>query len=103
MLLAWWFLALLIAAAAGFLVLAIGLGIRRRRRRRTGRPIISGWRLAARRASLAFATVVFTLAAVAAAVNDHHSHIPRFPAPFRDLSPRLLNHPVAAQAAMAGP
>ena len=101
MLLAWWFLALLIAAAAGFPLLTLGLGIRRRRRRRGGRPIISGWRLAARRASLAFATLVFTLAAIAAGVNDHYSYIPSFHALFGDVSPDLVSQPVAARSAVA--
>src|SRR5438067_1466613 len=101
MLLAWWFLALLISAAAGFPLAAVGFGIRRRRRRRTGRPVMSGWRLAARRLTLGFGTVVFTLAAVAAAVNDHYSYIPSFHALFGDVSPDLVSHPVAARAELA--
>ena len=101
MLLAWWFLALLIAAAAGTPLLWIGLGVRRRRRRRAGRAVISGWRLPVRRLSLAFGTVVFTLAAIAAAVNDHYSYIPSFHALFGDVSPDLVSHPVAARSAVA--
>ena len=99
MLLAWWFLASLIAAAAGLPLLWIGLGIRRHRRRKAGRPIISGWRLPARRLMLAFGTVVFTLASIAAAVNDHYSYIPSFHALFGDVSPDLVSHPVAARSA----
>ena len=101
MLLAWWFLALLIAAAAGIPLLGLGLAVRRRRRRRTGRPVISGWRLTARRASLVCGTVVFALAAVAAGVNDHYSYIPSFHALFGDVSPDLVSHPVAARSALA--
>ena len=89
MLLAWWFLALLIAVAAGLPVLAVVLGIRRRLRRRAGRPVIYGWRLAARRTSLALGTLIFGLAATAAGVNDHYSYIPSFHALFGDVSPDL--------------
>src|SRR5205085_7749204 len=101
MLLAWWFLALLIAVAAGLPVLAVVLGIRRRLRRRAGRPVIYGWRLAARRTSLALGTLIFGLAATAAGVNDHYSYIPSFHALFGDVSPDLVSHPVAARAARA--
>ena len=101
MLLAWWFLALLIAVAAGLPVLAVVLGIRRRLRRRAGRPVIYGWRLAARRTSLALGTLIFGLAATAAGVNDHYSYIPSFHALFGDVSPDLVSHPVAARAAVA--
>ncbi|HEV7534492.1 MAG TPA: alpha/beta hydrolase-fold protein, partial [Acidimicrobiia bacterium] len=101
MLLAWWFLVLLIAAAAGFPLLALGFGIRRRRRRRGGRPVTGGWRLAVRRVSLAFGALVFTLAAVAAAVNDHYQYIPTVHALFGDVSPDLVSHPVAARSAVA--
>jgi enterochelin esterase-like enzyme len=101
MLLAWWFLALLIVAAAAFPVLAVLLGVRRRRRRKAGRPVISGWRLAARRVSLVLATLLFGLAAVAAGVNDHYSYIPSWHALFGDVSPDLVSHPVAASTAVA--
>src|SRR5882724_4114389 len=99
MLLAWWFLALLISAAAAHPVLGVVLGIRRRRRRRAGRPVISGWRLGARRLSLVLGTITFATAATAAAVNDHYSYIPSFHALFGDVSPDLVSHPVAARSA----
>jgi enterochelin esterase-like enzyme len=101
MLLAWWFLALLISAAAGFPLAALGFGIRRHRRRRAGRPIMSGWRLVTRRVTLVLGTVAFTLAAIAAGVNDHYSYIPSFHALFGDVSPDLVSHPVAARAELA--
>jgi len=66
MLLAWWFLALLIAAAAAFPVLGVVLGIRRRHRRKAGKPVIHSWRLALGRLSLALATLTFALAATSA-------------------------------------
>jgi enterochelin esterase-like enzyme len=102
MLLAWWFLALLIAGACVVPAGWVALAIRRRRRRRAGRPVISGWRLTARRAALSVATVTFTLAAVAAALNDHFSYIPSFHALFGDVSPDLVSHPVAAESARRG-
>jgi len=101
MLLAWWFLALLIAAAAAFPVLGVVLGIRRRHRRKAGKPVIHSWRLALGRLSLALATLTFALAATAAAVNDHYSYIPSFHALFGDVSPDLVSHPVAASVARA--
>jgi enterochelin esterase-like enzyme len=101
MLLAWWFLALLIAAAAGFPILHVVLGVRRHRRKKAGRPVIYGWRLAGRRLSLVLATLVFGLAATAAAVNDHYSYIPSWHALFGDVSPDLVSHPVAASTAVA--
>jgi enterochelin esterase-like enzyme len=100
-LLTWWFLALLIVAAAAFPPLAVALGIRRRRRIRDGRPVIRGWRLGLRRLALALGTLIFGLAATAAAVNDHYSYIPSFHALFGDVSPDLVSHPVAAKAARA--
>ena len=101
MLLAWWFLALLVAVAAGLPVLAAGLEIRRRHRRRAGRAVVDGWRLATRRLSLAVATLIFGLAATAAALNDHYSYIPSFHALFGDVSPDLVSHPVAAKVVRA--
>ncbi|HLJ08785.1 MAG TPA: alpha/beta hydrolase-fold protein [Acidimicrobiia bacterium] len=101
MLLAWWFLALLIAGAAGFPILAAVLGVRRHHRKKAGRPVIHGWRLAGRRLSLVFASLVFGLAATAAGVNDHYSYIPSWHALFGDVSPDLVSHPVAASTAVA--
>src|SRR5579884_3985392 len=101
MLLAWWFLVLLIVGAVGSPALAAALGIRRRRRKKAGRPVIHGWRLAGRRLSLVLATLVLGLAATAAAVNDHYSYIPSWHALFGDVSPDLVSHPVAASSAVA--
>src|SRR2546423_13646628 len=98
MLLAWWFLALLISAAAGFPLAAVGFGIRRRRRRRTGRPVMSGWRLAPRPPTLGFGTGGFTLAAAPRAVDHHYSHIPSLHALFGGVSPDPVSPPVAARA-----
>jgi enterochelin esterase-like enzyme len=101
MLLAWWFLFLLIVGAVGSPLLAAALGVRRRRRKKAGRPVIYGWRLAGRRLSLVLATLVFGLAATAAGVNDHYSYIPSWHALFGDVSPDLVSHPVAASSAVA--
>ena len=99
MLLAWWFLALLIGGAAAVPVLTLALGIRRHRRRRAGLFVFRGWRLALHRFGLAVATLVLATVATAVAVNDHYSYIPSFHALFGDVSPDLVAHPVAARSA----
>lgn len=101
MLLAWWFLTLLICAAAAVPLAGVAFGVRRRRRRRAGLGVSRGWRLALRRLTLGLATLTFALAATAAAVNDHYSYIPSFHALFGDVSPDLVAHPVASLSAQA--
>jgi enterochelin esterase-like enzyme len=99
MLLAWWFLALLIGAAGAIPVAGTACAVRRRHHRRAGLAVAHGWRLGLRRAALVFGTVTFTLAAILAAVNDHYSYIPSFHALFGDVSPDLVAHPIAARSA----
>jgi enterochelin esterase-like enzyme len=100
MLLAWWFLALLLGAAAAIPMAGTACGIRRRRRRKAGLAVSHGWGLALRRLALGVTTLTFGLAATATAVNDHYSYIPSFHALFGDVSPDLVAHPVAARSAM---
>ena len=99
MLLAWWFLGLLIGAAVAVPAAGVAAAVRRHRRRRAGLAITTGWRLAVRRLALCLATLLFASAATAAAVNDHYSYIPSFHALFGDVSPDLVSHPVAARSA----
>ncbi|HVW32142.1 MAG TPA: alpha/beta hydrolase-fold protein, partial [Acidimicrobiia bacterium] len=101
MLLAWWFLAVLIGAAVGVPMLGVALGVRRHRRRKADLPVIRGWRLALRRTGLVLTTATFAVAAILAAVNDHYSYIPSFHALFGDVSPDLVSRPVAARSAVA--
>jgi enterochelin esterase-like enzyme len=99
MLLAGWFLALLVGAAAAVPAAGVACGVRRRRRRRAGLGVSTGWPLALRRLALLLATLTFASAATAVAVNDHYSYIPSFHALFGDVSPDLVSHPVAARSA----
>jgi len=99
MLLAWWFLAILIGAAVAVPAAGVAAAVRRHRRQRAGLPVSTGWHLAVRRLALLVATLTFGSAAAAAAVNDHFSYIPSFHALFGDVSPDLVSHPVAARSA----
>jgi enterochelin esterase-like enzyme len=94
MLLSGWLLALLVVLAAGMHGTGLACGVRRRRRLRSGLPVATGWRAAVRRLGITFGAVVLTVAAVAAAVNDHYSYIPSFHALWGDVSPDLAHGPV---------
>jgi len=98
MLMAWWFLAVLVGAAIAVPAIGSACGVRRNRRRRAGQPVTTGWHLAVRRGGLVLATLTLASAATAAAVNDHYSYIPSFHALFGDVSPDLVSHPVAARS-----
>ncbi|HEV8627363.1 MAG TPA: alpha/beta hydrolase-fold protein [Acidimicrobiia bacterium] len=104
MLMAWWFLALLVGAAAAVPAAGLAFRARRRRRRRAGLAVSTGWHLALHRLTLLLTTLTFAVAATAAAVNDHYSYIPSFHALFGDVSPDLVSYPVAARSAQrSGP
>src|SRR2546423_11283305 len=99
MLMAWWFLAVLVGAAIAVPAIGTACRVRRHRRQRAGQPVTTGWHLAVRRGGLLLANVTLASAATAAAVNDHYSYIPSFHALFGDVSPDLVSHPVAARSA----
>ena len=102
MLLSWWFLAFLTAAAAMSAVVTARLFLPARPSRHRAEGKRPGRRFAVLRALATFLTAVLTVAAAADGVNRHFSYIPTFAALFGEISPDLLGQTLSSSAA-AGP
>ena len=92
MLLSLWFFVVLISAAAAGFVLLVTFEVQHRRGRRSGRRVMRGLRLHSVRLVGVVATLAMALAATADGVNRHFSYIPTFAALFGDISPDYMHH-----------
>jgi enterochelin esterase-like enzyme len=99
-LLSLWLLVALATLAGAPLAASAAFGIRRWRRKRRGLSVRRGWRLGAIRLGAAVATLVFTTAAIADALNRHYSYIPTFQALAGNVSPDLVHHVVIRKSVL---